>query len=404
MKLDRLIGVMAVLCFLPALHCKAANYEINTFLNVGAATHNSHGEYLQGIPDKIAYEYDTSYGINLRTQLSDNVEGVAQLIASGRSGNFEVDFEWGFVEYYLSDAWRLRIGKMNLQTFLLSDYIEVGYLYPWVRPPEEVYGFNPMRNYPGLEIMHTAKWGKETEFTSMLFTGSAEVKISDVTTMRAVNGIGMNFQLSTPGFRIRAGAISPLVEIDQKPHLMPGGLATMPGAHLDAENRMLMTTFGLSWDLSNFIGYGEWIKVTSQDELHQFFPDETGYYLTLGYKFGNLMPYITYASADADPFTGTLTQGDNGRVMPNPAIAQASISLGMRYEMNEYSSFKLEAKRIDPKLYSIQTVMMDLNNDGNIDINDQMAITPNAGFLISDGISAEDETYMLFSISYNMIF
>jgi hypothetical protein len=155
-RCNQLTG-MTLAMMLATLNCQAGGYEINTFLNVGAATQSTHGEYLQRISDELAYEYDTSYGVNLRTQLAERVAGVAQLTGAGRNGSYAVDVEWAFVEYTLSDDWRLRIGKMNLQTFILSDYIEVGYLYPWVRPPEEVYGFNPMRNYPGLEIMHTAK-------------------------------------------------------------------------------------------------------------------------------------------------------------------------------------------------------------------------------------------------------
>lgn len=399
MKLCNIQNCIIFAALSAALNCQAGGYEINTFLNIGAAKQNTPGEYLQHISDHIALEYDSSYGINFRTQLTEKVSGVAQLTAAGRNGDFGMDMEWGFVEYTYSDAWRLRIGKMNLQTFILSDYIEVGYLYPWIRPPEEVYGFNPMRNYPGFEIMHTAHWGKDVDFVSMLFVGSNEVQLSEQTTMRAVDGYGVNFQLNMPGFMLRAGSITPVVEIDQKAFLLntPAGIVQMPGAHLDAENRMYLTTFGLSWDLNNFVGYGEWVKTTAKQELHQVFPDQTGYYLTMGYKIGNFMPFITAANADADPFTGTLTQGV---LQPNPAVAQSSLSLGLRYEMNDFSALKFEAKRVDPKLYAVQ---MQFPDDTFFPGVNQVPVTPNAGFLFTDD-TATDENYTVVSMSYNMIF
>ena len=392
-----------------ATDCLADNYEINTFLNVGASSTNIDGEYLQSITKDAAYEYDTSYGVNLRTQLASNVSGVAQLTGSGRKdGNYDVQVEWAFVEYYLSQAWRLRIGKMNLQTFTLSDYIEVGYLYPWVRPPEEVYGFNPMRNYPGLEIMHTAHWGKDVNFTSMFFTGSAKVQISDVTTMHAVNGYGMNFQLNAPGFMLRAGSITPRVEISQDAFVMatPGGPISMPGYHLAATNRMYLTTVGFSWDIQGFVGYGEWIKTTPQGELHEVFPNQTGSYLTVGYKFSNLMPFVSVGNADADPFTGVLTQGV---FQPNPAIAQSSVSLGLRYEVNDFSAVKFEVKNVDPKLIPINMNFVGYAGPCPQNPNEavgvgQCQITPNAGFLFTGANPATDQNYTLVSMSYNMIF
>ncbi|MDH5471211.1 MAG: hypothetical protein OEY61_00005, partial [Gammaproteobacteria bacterium] len=165
----------------------AGEYEINTFLTVGAASVRvddtaspgaDNGLYLNRIGDAISVEYDTRYGINLRTELTSEISGAAQLLAHNRDGSqYDLSLEWGFVEYTMGNV-RVRVGKLNLQTFLLSDYIEVGYLYPWVRPPEEVYGFNPMRNYPGFEIMHTTKVGRTGKFTSMLFVGSNDVVLS----------------------------------------------------------------------------------------------------------------------------------------------------------------------------------------------------------------------------------
>jgi hypothetical protein len=240
----------------------------------------------------------------------------------------------------------------------------------------------------------------------MFFTGSAEVKLSDATTMRAVNGYGANFQLNMSGFMLRVGAITPVVEINQSPFLMAdgqGGTINMPGAHLDAVNRMYMTTAGLSWDIHNFVGYGEWIKTTAKNELHEVFPNQTGYYLTVGYKFGHFMPFVTAGNADADPFTGTLTQGV---FQPNPAIAQSSLSIGMRYEVNEYSAIKFEAKKIDPKLYAVQMNIPGMDSFGcpaNPAGVGQCPVTPNAGFLFTDD-TAEDKNYTVLSMSYNMIF
>ena len=376
-KYTKIIGLSLALSSPAAM---AADYEINTFLSIGGAISDADGAYLQQISDHVGMEYDSKYGVNLRTQLSEEIEGAAQLLANGRDGTFDMEVEWAYVSYTLSDSLRLRIGKLNLQTFLLSDYIEVGFLYPWVRPPEEVYGLNPMRNFPGVELMHTAKFGDKS-LTSQFFIGSAQVDISAATRFKALNGFGMNFQLDAPNYSLRIGGITPVVELQQ-------GASTF-----DEEDRMYMVTAGYTFDVSNFIGYGEYISVTADGETGRIFPDQTGYYMTFGYQYQSWLPYVTFASNDGESNYAALladpaSSAANG-FQPNPLILQDSISLGMRYDLNDYASIKFEVKNIDPTLDPALGAGA-FNAGWSID-------TTGAG-----GVT--DDKYNVASITYDMIF
>ncbi|MDH5765275.1 MAG: hypothetical protein OEZ38_04595 [Gammaproteobacteria bacterium] len=393
------LGISLALMASPVM---AGEYEINTFLTVGAASlraeaPNDDALYLQRIGDAISVEYDTRYGINLRTELTSNISGAAQLLAHNRDGmQYDMDLEWGFVEYEVGNL-RLRVGKLNLQTFLLSDYIEVGYLYPWVRPPEEVYGFNPMRNYPGFEIMHTVNIGKGSKFTSMFFMGSNDVHLSPSTTFKARNGFGTNFQLDMPNFTLRAGVITPTVEFEQRPHVMPTpmGNLNMPGGYIKDNDRMYMTTFGFSFDVANFVGYGEYISVETDGDTHQVFPDQTGGYVTLGFQLGNVLPFVTVASAEAEPFRGTIT--DAIGLMVNPAVTQDSVSLGFRYDVNDYSAIKFEYKRIEPDVAAVQ-----VDWSGFTPLPANAAMPFNAGWLMGGDPTIDD--YDVVTLTYDMIF
>ncbi|VAW68676.1 hypothetical protein MNBD_GAMMA10-3048 [hydrothermal vent metagenome] len=370
----------------------AAEYEINTFMSVGAVTTDSEGEYLQAITDSISLEYDTKYGINLRTQVTENLEGAAQLLANGRSGTFEVEAEWFYASYSLGENVRVRAGKLNLQTFLLSDYIEVGNLYPWVRPPEEVYSLNPMRNFPGAELMHISRFGNATTLTSQFFIGSAQVDISDVTRFKAKDGFGMNFQLDTPNYTLRIGGISPVVELAQN-HVLVHDANGLPifqslGGTLNEGDRMLMLTAGYSFDFNNFIGYGEYIDVTADGVTGSVFPDQTGYYATFGYQAGSFLPFVTIAGNDGESNYAPLSDPTSPvfGFQPNPLVIQQSISLGLRYDINEYADIKFEFKTIDPTADPALGV----------------ANTFNAGWSIGQGLG--EEKYNVISLVYDMVF
>ncbi len=378
----KIIGLSMILSSPASL---AADYEINTFLSIGGVVSDSEsGAYLQQISDHISLEYDSKYGINLRTQLNEDIEGAAQLLANGRDGKFDTEVEWAYVSYALSDSLRLRIGKLNLQTFLLSDYVEVGFLYPWVRPPEEVYGLNPMRNFPGVEIMHTARFGN-TSLTSQFFIGSAQVDISATTRFKALNGFGINFQLDAPNYSLRLGSITPVVELQQAP------AGNFTGGYLDEEDRMYMVTVGYSFDLSNIIGYGEYISVTADGETGRVFPDQTGYYMTFGYQYQSWLPYVTFASNGGESnyaFLDSVTTAAE-TFQPNPLILQDSISFGLRYDINDYAAIKFEVKNVDPTLDPALGAGA-FNAGWSID-------TTGAG-----GVT--DDKYNVASITYDMIF
>jgi len=370
----------------------AAEYEINTFMSVGGAVTDSDGEYLQAISDSITLEYDTKYGINLRTQVTENLEGAAQLLANGRNGTFEVEAEWFYASYSLGENVRVRVGKLNLQTFLLSDYIEVGNLYPWVRPPEEVYSLNPMRNFPGAELMHISHFGSRTTLTSQFFIGSAQVDISDVTRFKAENGFGVNFQLDTPNFTLRFGGITPEVKLQQN-HVLFHDANNNPifqsvGGTLDEGDRMYMLTAGYSFDVNNFIGYGEYIDVSAEGVTGSVFPDQTGYYATFGYQAGSFLPFVTFAGNDGKSDYAALADPNSPvfAFQPNPLVIQQSISLGLRYDINDYADIKFEFKTVDPTADPALGV----------------ANTFNAGWSIGQGLG--EEKYNVISLVYDMVF
>jgi len=315
------------------------NVEINSFMTIGLATSsNDDGTYLNQINNHIGLENDSHYGINIRTEVHDRLTGAAQLLATSDSSNFNVEAEWAYLSYRVTPDSSFRAGKLNLSTFLLSDYITVGSLYPWIRPPVEVYANNPMKNYLGLEWLHITRFGSFAKLTSQFFVGSAQVP-EEGALFRALDGYGVNFQLDTESVTLRAGAITPEVVVD----------FTDPAApDIDNQDRALMYTLGLSWDFSGFIGYSEYIKTEVDNTTQAIFPNQEGFYVTVGMQIGDFLPHITFANSDGEDYTGTLPPvlTASGAVPPNK---QESVSFGLRYDIDDNIDFKVEYMVVEPQ-------------------------------------------------------
>ncbi|MCW8957340.1 MAG: hypothetical protein OQL09_10690 [Gammaproteobacteria bacterium] len=352
MRFRHLICLASLSVPIAVVHA-SENVELNSFLTIGAATSSfepNAGEtfdsiYLDSIDDRFTTSNDSRYGINFRTQTSERLSGAAQLVGAGRNDNFDVEVEWAYVAYDFTDSINMRVGKLNLQTFLLSDYIDVGYLYPWVRPPEEVYNFVPFRNFPGFEMMHTARFGKST-LTSQIFTGSGYNSIDPSTSLPnggnfvGESGIGVNFQLDTPYVTLRTGYITPVIKLT----------AANDAIIQDEGDRAKMFTLGISWDWNGFIGYSEYIDSQVEGTTKGFSPDQTGYYLTLGYQIGNFLPHVTVAGTDGEALNASTAQ----------PVIQDSIAFGIRYDMNDSMALKFEVKQIEPETASSSFNSVDL--------------------------------------------
>ena len=63
--------------------------------------------------------------------------------ASGRvaPSNFKADVDWAYVSYELTPKLLVQAGHKRLPIYYYSDFMYVGYAYPWVRPPQDLYGW-----------------------------------------------------------------------------------------------------------------------------------------------------------------------------------------------------------------------------------------------------------------------
>jgi len=309
------------------------NIDMNSFLTVGAATMSEDGRYLDKITEQLSFENDSVYGINIRTKVSDRVSGAAQLLATSKSSNFNIEAEWAYVSYKFSESNSIRAGKLNLTTFLLSDYANVGYLFPWIRPPVEVYENNPLKNFLGAEWLNVNRIGRNAKLTTQFFVGSAQVEDNGLT-FRAADGLGFNLQLDTPHYSLRFGGISPSIQLEGADPTT--GLVSDV---VDLDDRGVMYTLGASVDWNNFILYTEAMATDTEGQTQAIFPNQTGAYLTLGYQIDKYLPHLTVGTSSGDDYTGVVPAGIPGA---RPPVTQDTVTLGLRYDVDDSVALKFE--------------------------------------------------------------
>ena len=312
--------------------------ELDGFLSAGFATHNlKDSTYLDTISDDIRFDNDSKFGLQISADVAENMQAVAQVLGTGSDENFDLDVEWAYLDWRLSESVSLRGGKVKEPVFLISDYLEVGYAYPWIRPPQEVYRNNPINTINGLQGLFQADLGNMS-FVFQPYLGSNNEAVPNTNgdlVFDASNFYGAAIQLQARSFTVQMSYLTTDVtttEVSSVP---------TPFNAFQASGTAELISMGVSWDVNNFIGYSEYVtRDISDAAMAAVFPDQDAWYLTLGYRMGKYLPHITVANSESDLDVGAANQG----------VTQDSITLGLRYEINDSSTFKFEIQSITPDI------------------------------------------------------
>jgi hypothetical protein len=82
-------------------------------------------------------------------KISNSLSISSQLLAHS-SEERESGVEWLYLSYQPNDNWRFNIGKLRTPFFRYSETIDVGFAYPWISPPQQVYSGFLFSNYEGI--------------------------------------------------------------------------------------------------------------------------------------------------------------------------------------------------------------------------------------------------------------
>jgi len=302
-------GILAM-----AQNAGAADIIWGGYLNATGAVSDSDAEYLDaGIDDQGGFG-DTSFGLNLGVVVGADLQLAAQL--ANHPGHEDIDLDWAFASYRVADPLSVAVGQLKYPGNLVSEYVDMGYLYPWIRPPQEIYSHTEvsaamtLESFRGARILYSGSSGN-IEYDAQLYVGAAEEE-----TMTHDGMVGAVFTLSSGATRFLLGYNRANME-----------MVNMPMAPMNGKDMSVLSA-GATTEWRDIVAYAEFVHSETED-----IPllDTNGGYATLGYRFGNTLPHATYSFLKQDSGTG-----------------QTAWTLGVRRELTASSALKFEWQRIRP--------------------------------------------------------
>lgn len=330
----------------------------------------------RGITEDLTFEKDTRFGLQISSDVTDDMSVVAQILGRGDQGNFNAIIEWAYIDYAINNIASVHVGKIKQPVYLVNDYIEVGYAYPWIRPPQEVYySNNPLNTVNGIELLLQFPVGPGTlSLQPYLGSNRDDIPNGGGAYFEAENIYGLDIKYSGRGYTVHASNFQCEVKVlgdtfNQSAALLDGSLGQANSEVAvslgGSKGNCNVTATGFNVDLANVVVYAEWQKRTTDETLSRAFGDTEAFYATFGYRMGKFLPHLTFASVKGEASIVGLATGSGaavpldlngtpftsgqfaGYTINFPVAIQTSITAGLRYEVNDSAALKVEYMVVD---------------------------------------------------------
>jgi len=304
-------------------------------------------------------DVDSLIGGQVTANLTPQLSAILQVISEQNyDTTYRPHVEWANIKYQFTPDISIRAGRVVLPAYLVSDYRKVGYTNPWVRPPIEVYRLIPISNSDGIDASYRVRVG-ELINTMWGSYGKSESRHPAGGAVKAKSLWGLSNTVEYGPLTARIAYLNANVTVESVNALFdafrlfgPEGIA-MADKYDFANKLFSFLALGASYDPGSWFIMGEWGSVESRSVGGK----AAAWYVSGGYRLGNVTPYVTYAQINPDNLSDP---GLNVSTLP-PSLAgpatslntalnsllsskpsQRTVSVGGRWDFTKNTAFKLQ--------------------------------------------------------------
>lgn len=326
-----------------AFGANAANMDdlrISGFGSVGIGKSDNAIGYAGYTDEKLDWEQETLAGLQFDFQVNERAKFVTQIVANSRY-DYEPKIEMAYASYDF-EAFTARAGKLRLPLFFYSDYTDLGYAYPMIRPSQELYENIVLKGYTGADLLIPI----ELEDSSILLQpvvgiGTIDEDDSIVGEVKLDKLFGISANWNVDDFTFRGSYFvaesNPSCDF-QNPLSNP---YCQLGAILDSQDGQFIS-LGAQYDNGDFL-----VNVEAADvQLEGQFYDYQSVSGLVGYRINEFTPYVSVSWVET-------TDNEERENMTTTAIKESmnyerlSYSVGSRWDFAKNMSLKADVTYVD---------------------------------------------------------
>ncbi|WP_295893356.1 sulfate ABC transporter permease [uncultured Vibrio sp.] len=230
------------------------------------------------VNDDWCFDCDTAVGLQLDADFTDHWRASAQLVKRPQDTFSSPELEQAFIEYANRDV-QVKIGRLRVPLYMLSEVYYVSSAYPWLRLPISVYSFDlGLTHFDGGRL----DWNVELSDNVQLVLSPFVTSSSDNT--QSLYGFDSQFET-----KASAGISSQVFYNDHEfkmSYLRSDVTITSPIVNNGKTNSVIdLATFGVSYYLDDLHFQSEVLFSNDFD---------ADWYAGFDYTLGDWIPYIQY--------------------------------------------------------------------------------------------------------------
>ena len=301
----------------------ADKIHFSGFATIAVGIADNDAQFAGYTDDKLDFKQDSVFGLQTDFEINDSTKATLQLLSRG-SDDWKLNLQWAFLAHEFDNGIVLRGGKLQLPIYMISDFIEVGYAYPYIRPTLDVYDIGVPKSYIGGDISYSFDFD-DFIINAQAYYGNDRIEVPGGVEAEMENLVGLKLNLEWESFTFGISKASASIS----------GLEPSTGtSELDAG----FTGFNFMFD------NGDWL-ITSEmtfTDIDGMMPDSKSSYVMFSYNFSGISPYIALSSLET-------TDNEKRLMLPNNSldIDRSVISVGVRYELMSNVALKFDWTNAD---------------------------------------------------------
>ncbi len=313
--------------------------------------------------------------VHISPKLSATIQGT---YAKRAMEDVNSNLQWLYLKYIVNNNLYVRVGRVGADLFAVTDQQNVGYTYPWIRPPVEVYGFMPIYSMDGIDLTITHDIGDGIfTFKPYFMRAKPDYFLHDqglpalATTINFSPVTGFTTGWKDDKWTVRFSAVN---TIDRAPLAGLNTILTQAQAFAPYDPRfgtlgseaLFQNTWTQFYDANVTYDDGNWFFMSEATRtMYQSLakPNKEAGYVTAGkYFMVNGRPLLLYGTASEvrptrleytlnPPATSpAIVQGIASMIMNDyfdkTQENQRTLSVGAKYTINEHFDLKAEYDRV----------------------------------------------------------
>lgn len=335
MSKRHLLSLAVCLASLPALAVEQGEYQINGFGTVGVTHMGGESDLDYGMQgqtnDGWRGDQLSKLAVQLRYGITDTLSVTGQLGTKPVQDSWEAGPGNLYLAWQANDNLTLRGGRLGTPIYMYSETLNVGFSYPWLRLPEEVYSLVQLTSHDGGDVLYN----RSTDIGTLSFqvAGGQAIKrdhyaLDDMQELDYRDVFATNLALSTDNFgtfRVGYAEADLQITVDETITNVFGAQQNVVFNALDAQKGKF-SSVGHQYDNGTWLSAAEAVKLTVE---HDNDAETNAFYIMGGRRFNDYLAHVTYGQLDES----------SGR--------QVSMTYGLNYSVTPTVTLKSEYKRVD---------------------------------------------------------